>query len=75
MSEPVKATIIGTIIVGIFMLLCTKMATRTVWDLARSTKSYVEMQKAEAKRVVKAEKSKATDVFLEGAHVVSGKIR
>lgn len=67
MGDTVKATVVGTIIIGIFMVICTKMVTSTVWDMARATKSYVEVQKAEAKRIVKQEKAKAKDVVLEAA--------
>jgi hypothetical protein len=66
MSETLKATIVGTIIIGIFMLLSVKMITGTVWDISRSTKSYIEMQKEYFKAVAKLEQRKAKDVFLEG---------
>lgn len=67
MSETLKSTIVGTIIIGLFMIACTKMATNTVVKLAKATKSYVEFQKAEAKAIVKLEQSKAKDVYLQAA--------
>jgi hypothetical protein len=70
MSETVKATIIGTIIIGIFLLISTKMVTSTVWDITRHAKTYVEAQKIELKKIVKAEKRKAKEVFLEGMEKV-----
>jgi Na+/H+-translocating membrane pyrophosphatase len=67
MSETVKATIIGTIIVGVFMLVSVKMITSSAWDLARSAKTYVEAQKDELKAIVKIEQKKAKDVILQAA--------
>jgi|GEM_PF-2555906 hypothetical protein len=67
MSETVKATIIGTIIIGVFMLVSVKMATSSAWDLARSTRTYVEAQKGELKEIVKLEQKKAKDVVLQAA--------
>ena len=67
MSETVKATIIGTIIVGVFMLVSVKMITSSAWDLARSTRTYVEAQKEELKAIVKLEQKKAKDVVLQAA--------
>jgi hypothetical protein len=66
MSETLKATIVGTIIIGIFMLISAKMVTSSVWDLAHHTRSYLEAQKVELKQIVKFEQRKAKDVFLEG---------
>jgi hypothetical protein len=71
MGETVKATVIGTIIIGIFMLMCTFMVTHTVQDLAHKTRQYVEAQKMEMKHVVLAEKRKAKEVFLEGASLAA----
>jgi len=71
MGETVKATVIGTIIIGIFMLMCTFMVTQTVQNLARKTRQYIEAQKVEMKHVVLAEKRKAKEVFLEGATLAS----
>lgn len=67
MSETVKATIIGTIIVGVFMLVSVKMATSSAWDLARSARAYVEAQKSELKAIVKVEQKKAKEVVLQAA--------
>ncbi len=67
MSETLKSTIVGTIIIGIFMLLAAKMVTNTVWDISRETKNYVESQADYLKAVVKLEQHKAKDVFLQGA--------
>lgn len=67
----VKSTIVGTIIIGIFMMVCTMMVTSTVKHLAHSTRQYIDQQKREAKAIVKQEKAKAKDVFLEGAKAVS----
>jgi hypothetical protein len=67
MGETVKATIIGTIIIGIFMLISVKMTLNTAWDMARKTKAYVESQKVELKQIVKIEKHKAADVILNAA--------
>ena len=67
MSETVKATIIGTIIVGIFMLISVKICVNTAWEMARSTKAYVDSQKIELKRIVKEEQHKAADVILKAA--------
>jgi hypothetical protein len=72
MGETVKATVIGTIIIGIFMLMCTLMVTHTVQDLAQKTRHYVEAQKVEMKHIVLSEKRKAKEVFLEGAAIASG---
>jgi hypothetical protein len=66
MSETLKSTIVGTIIIGIFMLLCTKMATSSVWNLAYHTRNYIEAEKVELKQVIKSEQRKAKDVYLEG---------
>lgn len=73
MSETVKATIIGTIIIGVFMLISIKICVNTAWNMARSTKAYVEEQKVEIKRVIKEEKHKAADVVLKAAEVESKK--
>lgn len=73
MSETVKATIIGTIIIGVFMLLSVKVCTNTAWDMARSVKIYIEAQKVEFKRVIKEEKHKAADVMLKAADAVDVK--
>jgi hypothetical protein len=67
MSETVKATIVGTIIIGIFMLASVKMVTGTVWEMARRTKAYVEVNKEEARQIVKQEKRKAKEIYLEAA--------
>jgi hypothetical protein len=69
MGETVKATIIGTIIIGIFMLVSVKMVTGTVWDLSRQVKHYVEANKVEAKKVIKLEKRKAKEVLLDAAKI------
>ena len=73
MSETLKATIVGTIIIGIFMLVSVKMVTGTAWELARDTRSYVEVQKMELKRFVKAEKHKAKEVAEDVAETVQKK--
>jgi Na+/H+-translocating membrane pyrophosphatase len=73
MSETVKATIIGTIIVGIFMLISVKICVNTAWDMARSGKTYIEAQKVEIKRVIKEEKHKAADVVLKAAETEAKK--
>ena len=67
MSDMVKSTIIGTIIIGIFMLFSVKMATSTMWNIARTSKQYVEVQKADIKQFIIAEKRKAKEVYLEAA--------
>ncbi len=67
MSETVKATIIGTIIIGVFMLVSVKMVTGTVWDMAQRTRQYVEVNKVEARRLVKQEKRKAKEIYLNAA--------
>ncbi len=67
MSETVKATIIGTIIIGIFMLASVKMVTGTVWDMARRTRAFVELNKEEARRIVVQEKRKAKEIYMEAA--------
>lgn len=69
MSEAVKSTIVGTIIIGIFMLISVKMATNTVWELARTTRRYLDAQKVELVRIVKEEKRKAKEVYLEAADI------
>jgi hypothetical protein len=66
MSETLKATIVGTIIIGIFMLISAKMVTSSVWELAYHARNYLEAEKVELKQIVKAEQHKAKDVFLEG---------
>jgi hypothetical protein len=71
MSETVKATIIGTIIVGLFMLVSVKMATNAMWHVAHSTREYVEMQKADMKQFILSEKHKAKEVCLEAAQTVA----
>jgi len=71
MSETLKSTIVGTIIIGIFMLISVKMITATVWDLARSSKAYIEAQKIEVKKIAKREKHKAKDVALEVADKIA----
>ena len=73
MSETVKATIIGTIIVGIFMLISVKMVTGTVWEMARKAKYYVEVNKLEAKKIIKQEKRKAKEVILDAAQIQTKK--
>jgi Na+/H+-translocating membrane pyrophosphatase len=70
MSETLKSTIAGTIIIGIFMLISMKMVTGTMWDMARKAKAYVEVQKTELKQIVKAEKHKATDVAIDVASII-----
>jgi hypothetical protein len=70
MGGSVKATVVGTIIIGIFMVICTKMVTNSAFTMARSVKNYVEAQKLEAKRIVKAEKAKAKETYLMGTGVV-----
>lgn len=67
MSETVKATIIGTIIIGVFMLASVKMVTGTVWDMARRTRAFVELNKEEARRIVIQEKRKAKEIYMEAA--------
>ena len=67
MSETVKATIIGTIIIGVFMLISVKICVNTAWAMARSGKAYIEAQKSEIKHVIKEEKHKAADVILKAA--------
>ena len=69
MSETVKATIIGTIIIGIFMLASVKMVTGTVWQMSRRVKQYIEVNKVEVKKVVKQEKRKAKEIYLDAARV------
>ena len=69
MSETVKATIIGTIIIGIFMLVSVKMVTGTVWEMSRRVKAYIEVNKVEAKRIIKAEKRKAKEIYMDAARV------
>ena len=54
------------------MLIGVKMITNTAWDMARAAKAYVEAQKAELKPIVKAEKRKAKDVFLQAAEMQAG---
>jgi len=71
MSETVKATIIGTIIIGIFMLISVKMVTGTVWDMSRRVKQYIEVNKIEAKKIVKQEKRKAKEIYMDAAKVQS----
>mgnify|MGYP000596945317 CR=1 FL=1 len=71
MSETLKSTIVGTVIIGIFMLISVKMVTGTVWDMARRTKVYVEAQKAEMKQIVKREKHKAADVAINVAQTMA----
>jgi hypothetical protein len=71
MGEQVKATIIGTIIVGIFMLISVKMTLNTAWDMARKTKAYIEVQKIDLKRIVKAEKHKTADVLMKSAETIA----
>jgi hypothetical protein len=66
MNQTVKATVIGTIIIGLFMIVCTKIVTNSAWQMARAGKQYVEAQKVEAKQIVKAEQSKAKEVYLKG---------
>jgi Na+/H+-translocating membrane pyrophosphatase len=73
MSETVKATIIGTIIIGIFMLISVKICVNTAWTMARSSKAYIEEQKVELKRIVKEEKHKAADIVLKAAETESKK--
>jgi hypothetical protein len=70
MSETLKSTIVGTIIIGIFMLISMKMATNTMWSMARTARAYIEVQKAELRGIVKNEKHKAKDVALQFARTV-----
>lgn len=69
MSETVKATIIGAIIIGIFMLVSVKMVTGTVWDMSRKVKQYIEVSKVDVKRIVKQEKRKAKEIYMDAAQV------
>ena len=69
MSETVKATIIGTIIIGIFLLVSVKMVTGTVWDMSRKVKQYIEVNKIEAKKIVRQEKRKAKEIYMDAAKV------
>ena len=71
MSETLKSTIVGTIIIGIFMLISVKMITGTVWDMARRTRVYVEAQKMEKREIVKREKHKAADVAMDVAQTMT----
>jgi hypothetical protein len=71
MSETLKSTIVGTIIIGIFMLISAKMVTGTMWDMARKAKVYVEVQKKDLRRIVKQEKHKAADVALDAAQLMA----
>lgn len=71
MSETVKSTIIGTIIIGIFMLVSVKMVTGTVWDMSRQVKKYIEVNKVEAKKIVRQEKRKAKEIYMDAAKVQS----
>jgi hypothetical protein len=72
MSETLKATIVGTIIIGIFMLISVKMATMSIDHMAIKTRAYIEAQKIELKEVVKLEQKKAKDVALQAACLSSG---
>ena len=67
MGETLKSTIIGTIIIGIFMLISVKMVTGSVESMAIKTRAYIEAQKVELKEVVKLEQKKAKDVALQAA--------
>lgn len=69
MSETVKATIIGTIIIGIFMLISVKMATNTVWKMAQGTKQYIEINKEDARQIIKREKRKAKEIYWKAAEI------
>ena len=73
MSETLKATIIGTIIIGIFMLISVKMVTSTVMNMALKTKYYIEANKLEAKKIIKQEKRKAKEVILDAAQIQAEK--
>lgn len=73
MSETVKATIIGTIIIGIFMLISVKMVTGTVWEMSRRVQQYIEVNKNEAIRIVKQEKRKAKEIYIDAARIQSQK--
>ena len=66
MGQTVKATVVGTVIIGVFMLLCTWMATNAAWDMARATRRYVDSQKVDVRSFILSEKRKAKEVFLEG---------
>lgn len=67
MGQTVKATVVGTIIIGVFMVICTWMATNAAWDMARAARRYVDAQKVDVKEFILNEKHKAKEVFLEGA--------
>ena len=69
MSETVKATIIGTIIIGLFMLASVKMVTGTAWEMARRARAYVDLNKEEVRKIVIQEKRKAKEIYLEAAGV------
>ena len=69
MGETVKATIIGTIIIGIFMLISVKMVTGSVWDMSRRVKQYIEVNKVEAKRIVRQEKRKVKEIYMDAEQV------
>ncbi|MDD5675667.1 MAG: hypothetical protein PHC61_15975 [Chitinivibrionales bacterium] len=71
MGETLKATIVGTIIIGIFMLISVKMAIGSVETMALKTRAYIETQKVELKQIVKAEQKKAKDVALQAACMTS----
>jgi hypothetical protein len=67
MGETLKSTIVGSIIIGIFMLISVKMATSSIESMAMRTRAYIEAQKVELKEVVKLEQKKAKDVALQAA--------
>ena len=69
MSETVKATIIGTIIIGLFMLASVKVASNTAFNMARKTRNYIEANKVEARRIVKQEKRKAKEIYMDAANI------
>ena len=71
MSETVKAAIVGSIIIGIFMLISVKMVTNKAWKAARTAKAYIEIQKQELKPIVKREKAKAKELAIETAQIMA----
>ncbi len=73
MSETIKATIIGTIIIGLFMLGSVKIMTNTVWNISRKSREYVDINKKEVLRIFREEKRKAKEVYLEAAEINKSK--
>jgi hypothetical protein len=55
------------------MLVSVKMATGTVWEMARRTRQYIEVNKLDAQRIVRQEKRKAKEVFLDAAKIQTEK--